>query len=71
MGEDVRVVAMYRKVVQAGIITDTSSTESQHTGPHCMWARGAIKLHRSQRSRFSSINSVGTQLLYAWDGLET
>ena len=42
-----------QKVVQAVVITDTSSTEPQHTGPHCMWATGCDKAAQESKVTFS------------------
>lgn len=41
-----------QKVVQAVVITDTSSAEPQHTGPHCMWATGCDKAAQESKVAF-------------------
>ncbi len=41
-----------QKVVQAVVITDTSSAEPQHTGPHCMWATGCDKAAQESKVTF-------------------
>lgn len=44
-----------QKVVQAVVITDTSSAQPRHTGPHCMWATGCDKAaHRSKVTFFQA-----------------
>lgn len=41
-----------QKVVQTVVITDTSSAEPQHTGPHCMWAMGCDKAAQKSKVTF-------------------
>lgn len=41
-----------QKVVQAVVITDTSSAELQHTGPHCMRATGCDKAAQESKVTF-------------------
>lgn len=40
------------KVVQAVVITHTSSAEPRHTGPHCMRAMGCDKAAQESKVRF-------------------
>lgn len=41
-----------QKVVQAVVITDTSSVVPQQTGPHCMWATGCDKAAQESKVTF-------------------
>lgn len=41
-----------QKVVQAEVITDTSSAQPQHTGQHCMWATGRDKAAQESKVEF-------------------